>query len=129
MVARIFVVVFFSFFATTNLGKVKKLNFTGKEKHELISTRETKNCFVSLVKIGKEIYLVKQKKDPKKQIAVVRDALSSYVARDLEIAHHVVIISFKKKFPGKIQSQWPATIHSLAPGKTVREQHENKFSA
>lgn len=129
MVARIFVVVFFFFFATTTLGKVPKLNFTGKEKTELISTRETKNCFVSLVKIGNKIYLVKQKKDPKKQLAVIRDALSSYIARDLEIAQQVIIIPFKIMFLGKIESQWPATIHSLAPGKTVREQRENKFSA
>lgn len=128
MVARIFLLGIFSFSATTILSKSHKIYFTGKEKTELISTRETKNCFVSLVKIDDIVYLVKQKKDPKKQLAVVRDALASYIARDLKIAQHIAIVPFDKTILGKMKPDWPATIHSLAPGKTVREQRDNKYN-
>lgn len=128
MVARIFMVGIFSFFATTTLSKSNRIHFTGKERMELISTRETKNCFVSLVKIGTIVYLVKQKKDPRKQLAVVRDALASYIAQDLEIAQLIAIVPFHQNILGKIKPDWPATIHSLAPGKTVREQRESKYN-
>jgi hypothetical protein len=128
MVARSFILVIVSFFATTILSKSNKIYFTGKEQTELISTRETKNCFVSLVKIGETVYLVKQKKDPRKQLAVVRDALASYIARDLEIAQLIAIVPFHKTILGKMKPDWPATIHSLAPGKTVREQRDNKYN-
>jgi len=128
MVARIFTRVLLCSFATTSIAQLPKIHFTGKEKVNLISTRETKNCFVSLVSIGNNVYLVKQKKDSKKQLAVVRDALSSYVARELDIAQDVLIVSYKKKFPGKIKSTWPATIHTLAPGETVRVQKNSKYN-
>jgi len=129
MRARIFVLTILSFFSTTAAGKLRKIHFTGKEKTELISTRETRNCFVSLVMIDGVAYLVKQKKDPRKQLAVVRDALASYVAEDLNIAQHIAIVPNEKTFPGKTKDGWPATIHTFAPGKTVREQKESKYSA
>jgi hypothetical protein len=113
----------------TVLCKSRKIHFTGKEKFELISTRETKNCIVSLVKIDGIVYLVKQKKDPRKQLAVVRDALASHIAEALKIAQQIAIVSCEEQMPGKIKSAWPATIHTLAPGKTVREQKESKYSA
>jgi hypothetical protein len=129
MRARIFVLVILSFSTTITWGKLRKIHFTGKEKTELISTRETKNCFVSLVMINGTIYLVKQKKDPRKQLAVVRDALASYVAEDLGIAQHIAIVPCNQIFPGKMKADWPATIHTLAPGQTVREQKESKYNA
>ena len=128
MIARILILCII-FLPQTGLSKSRKIHFTGKENYELISTRETKNCIVSLVKIDGTVYLVKQKKDPRKQLAVVRDALASYIAEDLKIAQHIAIISCEKQIPGKIKSSWPATVHSLAPGKTVREQKESKYSA
>lgn len=127
MVARFLSVMLFCFCAITH-ARSQKIDFTGNEKVSLISTRETKNCFVSLVKINNVVYLVKQKKDPRKQLAVVRDALSSYIAQDLNIAQHVFIISYKKDFPGKVKSHWPATIHTIASGETVRAQRNSKYS-
>lgn len=128
MVARIFITISFSFFVTS-IFCANTFYFTGREKLELISTRETKNCFVSLVKIDNRVYLVKQKKDPRKQLAVVRDALSAYIARELHIAHQVDIIAHTKIFPGKIKSDWPATLHTLARGETVRVQKNSKYNA
>lgn len=103
--------------------------YAGKEKATLINTIETRNCVVSYVTINGVVYLLKQKKDPKKQLAVVRDALAAYIAECLGIAHRVDIIPFKHKFPGKPRSEWPATLHTIAPGETVRAQKDSKYSA
>ena len=103
--------------------------YDDKKNASLISTFETKNCFASYVMINGHKYLVKQKKDYKKQLAVVRDELAAYIAKDLLIAHKVYVIAFKKGFPGQINSNWPATLHTLAPGETVRKQRENKYNA
>jgi hypothetical protein len=99
------------------------------KKITLIETIETKNCFVSYVMIDGRRYLVKQKKEENKQIAVVRDALAAYVAKDLNIAHKVDVITFDKSIPGKIYSSWPATIHTIAPGDTVRKQRASIYSS
>jgi hypothetical protein len=100
-----------------------------KGKATLINTIESRNCVISYVVIDGVIYLLKQKKDPKKQLAVVRDALAAYIAECLGIAHRVDIIPFKRKFPGKPHSEWPATLHTIAPGETVRMQKDSKYSA
>ncbi len=47
-----------------------KTIYTGKEDVSLINTIETKHCFVSYVLINGKTYLLKQKKDYKKQLAV-----------------------------------------------------------
>jgi hypothetical protein len=100
------------------------------DKITLVSSFETKNCCASFVMINGIKYLVKQKKDYKKQLAVVRDALAAYIAKDLAIAHKVYIISAKKKqFPGKAKEDWPATLHTLAPGETVRKQRNSRYNA
>ncbi len=98
------------------------------KKATLINTFETKHCFISYVKIGAHVYIVKQKKAENKQIAAVRDTLAAHLIRKLDIAHVVDIISFKKKFPGKIHNGWPATIHTIAPGDTVRKQPNSIYS-
>src|SRR5690242_7928628 len=101
MKVRIFILGFFYLFTIT-IVCTHIPYFTGNENIETISTRETKNCFVTLVKINGVVYLVKQKKNFKKQLAVVRDALAAYIAQDLNnIAHQVVIISPSRNFPGK----------------------------
>jgi len=92
-------------------------------------TVETKNCFVSYVTINGKKYIVKQKKEYKKQLAVVRDALSAWIAEVLGIAHRVDIVSNKTEFMGKVKQHFPATLHTLAPGKTVREQRNIKYNA
>jgi len=102
---------------------------TGRETVSLINTVETKNCFVSYVMVSGKQYLVKQKKDSKKQLAAVRDALAAWIAEALGVAHKVDVIPWKRNFPGKVRSSWPATLHTLAPGKTVREQRDSKYNA
>lgn len=108
------------------LGKF--VSWTNK-KVTLLETIETKNCFVSYVMINGHRYLVKQKKEENKQIAVVRDALAAYIAKDLNIAHQVDVITFNKSIPGKIYNEWPATIHTIAPGDTVRKQRASIYSS
>lgn len=103
--------------------------YPGKAKAELINTIESRNCVISYVMINGVVYLLKQKKDPRKQLAVVRDALAAYIAECLGIAHQVDIIPFKHTFPGKPHSKWPATLHTIAPGETVRMQKNSKYNA
>jgi len=105
-----------------------KAIYTGIEDVSLINTIETKNCFISYVTINDQTYLLKQKKAYKKQLAVVRDALAAYVAAELRIAHRVEIIDADKQFPGKVKAGWPATLHTLACGETVRKQPQTKYS-
>ena len=78
--------------------------------------------------INSSTYLLKQKKDSKKQLAVVRDALSAYIAKDLNIAHQIYIVKSNKKIPGKIKLRWPATLHTIVPGETVRKQCNSKYN-
>ena len=104
-------------------------NFYDNKKVVLLSTFETKNCFASYVEINGCTYLVKQKKDYNKQLAVVRDALAAYIAKALGIAHEVYVVAAKKKFFGKIDPEWPATLHTLARGETVRKQRDSKYNA
>jgi hypothetical protein len=116
-----------SFFFTIN---VRADNFYDDiDNSVLVDSFETKNCFASYVMIRGGKYLVKQKKVYKKQLAVVRDALAAYIAKDLAIAHHVYIIPSKKNFPGKVNPAWPATLHTIAPGETVRKQRNSKYNA
>ncbi len=106
-----------------------KINYTGTESVVVISSFETKNCFIDFVVINGVTYLVKQKKEYKKQLAVVKDTLAAYIAKGLNIAHEVNIISVKKDAYGQFNSSWPATIHTLALGETIRKQHGSKYSA
>src|SRR4029077_11412230 len=119
MIKRNCMVMIFCCFSMTSF-LLPRIFYTGKEKITLLSTFETKNCYISYVIINGRKYLVKQKKDFKKQLAVVRDALAAYIAKDLGIAHEVDIISPDAEFPGKIKPSWPMTIHTIAPGETAR---------
>ena len=128
MAIRNFIFLVFFLCPTTSLV-YSKIHYTGKEEVLLINTIETKNCFVSYVMINGHKYLLKQKKDYKKQLAVVRDALAAYIAKDLKIAHQVDVIESKKKITGKIKIRWPATLHTIALGETVRKQRNCKYNA
>jgi hypothetical protein len=128
MVTRSFIFMLMYFFTMT-FSLFSKIHYTGREKVVFISTIETRNCFVSYVMIDGVTYLVKQKKDWKKQLAVVRDALAAWIAKGFAIAHQVDVISSKSDFPGKVRPSWPATLHTIAPGKTVREQRDSKYNA
>jgi hypothetical protein len=96
---------------------------------EIVNSFETKNCFAHFIMIDNKIYLLKQKKAHKKQIAVVKDALAAYIAECLDIAHRIEIIPGKVNMPGKVKQFWPATLHTIAPGQTVRSQRDCKYNA
>ena len=132
MVARIFILGNLCFFIMTSFFAFNVMAnsfYSNTDNIVLMSSFETKNCCASYVMIHGCKYLVKQKKAYKKQLAVVRDALAAYIAQDLAIAHRVYVISSKKKFPGKVHPYWPATLHTLAPGETVRKQRNSKYNA
>jgi hypothetical protein len=115
---------------TFNSWTIAKVIYTGKEKVSLINTIETKNSFVSYVLINGKLYLLKQKKMYKKQLAVVRDALAAEIAQTLcGFAQEIDIIGASEKIFGKIKIGWPATLHTIAPGETVRKQPKCKYSA
>ncbi|SRR6266404_4260036 len=117
------------FFATIISFINAKIIYTGKEEVVFLNTIETKNCFISYVTINGQMYLLKQKKDYKKQLAVVRDALAAYIAEKLNIAHQIDIIDSTIELPGKVKKQWPATLHTIALGETVRKQRQCKYNA
>lgn len=118
-----------AFLFTVTSSVFAKIHYTGKEKASLINTFEGKNCFISYVQINVYTYLLKQKKDYKKQLAVVRDALAAYIAKGLNIAHEIAIIEWEKEFAGKVKRWWPATLHTIVPGETVRKQPNSKYNA
>ena len=123
MLKYIFIFWIYCSVASLIVGQPSDIHFSGKEKYELINSRETNNSIVSLVLIDGVMYLVKQKKEPRKRLAVVRDALAAYIAKDLNIAQQIVIVAYQKEIPGKTKANLPATIHTLASGNTVREQN------
>jgi len=118
---------FFTYLCTTVFSNFAKHHYSYKEVVLLTGGFESKNAFINYVEIDGTRYIVKQKKTSSKQFSVVRDALAAYIAKDLNIAQSVEIIAPKKEFPGKNNIMWPATIHTIAAGKTVREQPESKY--
>jgi hypothetical protein len=92
-------------------------------KTELINTQEMRFCWISFVKVNGKKFLVKQKKPLNKLLGVVRDAITAAVAESFGIAHQVDIIPAGMRFPGKKRVDWPATIHTIAPGKMIKGQN------
>lgn len=92
---------------------------------ELIKTYEMRFCYISFVRINGQEYIVKQKKSDcfRKIVSVVRDAITAHIAEDFGIAHRVAIIPAGKRFPGKPRTDWPATLHTVAPGKMIKAQN------
>jgi len=124
MVSRFF---FTIYFFTMTCSVFSKNNYTYKEIVILVGGFESNNSFISYVTIDGVRYLVKQKKTVSKQFSVVRDTFAAYIAKDLGIAHSVKIISPEEKFPGKKNVTWPATLHTIASGKTIRSQPKSKY--
>jgi hypothetical protein len=99
---------------------------------ELINTLETRFCYISFVKIDGTKYIIKQKKSDflRKIVGVVRDAITAHIAENFgqalqlkfDLAHRVDVIPAGEKFIGKLRTDWPATIHTIAPGKMIKEQ-------
>lgn len=94
---------------------------------ELLKTLEMRFCYISFVRINGQEYIVKQKKSDcfRKIVGVVRDTITAHIAEDFGIAHRVVIIPAGKKFPGKPRTDWPATLHTIAPGKMIKAQNSD----
>lgn len=92
---------------------------------ELIKTLEMRFCYISFVRINGKEYIVKQKKSDcfRKIVSVVRDTIAAHLAEGFIPAHHVAIIPAGKKFPGKPRTDWPATLHTIAPGKMIKAQN------
>lgn len=91
---------------------------------ELLSITEMRFVYISFVMIDGKKYLIKQKKSDciRKLVGVVRDAVMADLAEGLMVAHQVDIIPAGVAFPGKVRTDWPATIHTVAPGKMIKEQ-------
>lgn len=86
---------------------------------------ESPNAFISYVVIDGLRYIVKQKKQCHKTvISVIRDALAAHIAKELNIAHFVEIISPNNDIPGKVYNNCPATLLTLAQGKIIRHLGE-----
>ena len=94
---------------------------------KLVRALEMRFCYITFVKVEGDEYLIKQKKSRflRKIVGVVRDALTAHIAESFnaDLAHKVRILGVGKKFPGKPRVDWPATIHTVAPGKMVKAQN------
>jgi hypothetical protein len=94
------------------------------ENVRLIKTLEMRFCYISFVEIDGEEYIVKQKKSDcqRKLVGVVRDAVMAHFSEGFINAHLVGVIPAGKEFVGKPRTDWPATIHTIAPGKMIKAQ-------
>jgi hypothetical protein len=94
---------------------------------ELLSTQEMRFCYISFVKIDGKKYIIKQKKSDcfRKIVGAVRDGITAHIAESLgmTLAHRVDVIPAGQAFPGKLRTDWPATIHTIAPGKMIKDQN------
>ncbi|HLJ30813.1 MAG TPA: hypothetical protein VKU36_00095 [Candidatus Babeliales bacterium] len=105
-----------------------KIKYTGREEVVIDGGFESKNAFINYVVIAGQRYILKQKKDISKIVsAVMRDALAAYIAKDLAIANLVKIISPYDHITGKKYPDCSATLHTIAPGRCVRELVDSKY--
>lgn len=112
----------------TSFSLFARIPYTGKEKVIFNHGFESNNSFISFVTINEHEYIVKQKKDVTKQLlSAVREAVAAFIAQVLDIAHSVTIISAQDDIVGKVNTKLPATLHTIAAGKTVREQPESRY--
>ena len=102
-------------------------NCNGKANLVVTGKFESTNCFITYIILDNIPCIVKQKKVENKLVSCIRDALAAYLAKELAIAQSVEIIPAGKSFPGKVNDSWPATLHSIAPGKSIREQKNSKY--
>lgn len=126
MVMRLFILQV-TFFLSITSFTFSKIYYTGNETVVVTGNLDGKNSFISYVTINGCNYIIKQKKVTTKLMAMVRDALGAYIAKDLGIAPSAQIIEAKENIPGKVYPQLPAILQTLAHGKTVREQPESKY--
>lgn len=101
-------------------------------KIKLRTTQEMRFCYISFVDIDGTEYIIKQKKADflRKIVSVVRDAITAHLVEkfeehlilDYDLAHRIDIIPAGEKFEGKPSKEWPATIHTIAKGKMIKDQ-------
>ena len=104
-----------------------KINYKNQEV-TVVKSFDSKNAHITFVRINNQLYIIKQKRDKSKlTVSVIRDALAAYIAEDFKIAHSVEVISKKDKIAGKVFEDLPATLHTIAPGKMVKDV-EGKYS-
>ena len=120
MKARIFLV-YMLLIVSVSACKIKFVDMNVKNAR-LLETKKMRFCYISFVQVGDIVYLVKQKHVPRKILGVVRDAITAYVAESFNIAHEVDVIPADQQFPGKVIEELPATIHTVAPGQTIKAQ-------
>jgi len=112
------------FFTSMIFGKI---NYKDQEV-VVVKSFDSKNAHITFVRINNQLYIIKQKRDKSKlTVSVIRDALAAYIADHFNIAHSVEVISKKDKVNGKVFEDLPATLHTIAPGKMVRDV-EGKYS-
>jgi len=114
--------VFFLILCSINRAEFQEVNIDNVSA-ELLSKEKMRFCYISFVRINGHKYLIKQKHVLRKILGCVRDALTAHIAESFDIAHKVKIIPANKNFPGKIIPKWPATIHTIAPGKMIKAQN------
>lgn len=84
-------------------------------------------CTISFVTTKGKEFLVKQKRFLYKLLGAARDPLTAHVAEALYpitkgyIAHQVDISPAGQELKGKPYKEWPATIHTIAPGMVMRD--------
>jgi len=84
-------------------------------------------CYISFVDINGTSYITKQKRQCSFFLSVVYDVLASRIAESLDnkIAHKVILIPASQKFLGKKYRDWPATLHTIVPGKSILDQRSS----
>lgn len=113
------VLVYVLFFVATSVCKIS-FDEISQKKAKLLSTKEMRFCYISFVDVEGTVYLVKQKRFIRKILGIVRDAITAHVAETFDLAHQVDVIPADVDFPGKVIKEWPATIHTVAPGMMIK---------
>jgi len=94
------------------------------DKVEFVRTLEKVTCHINFITIDGKDFLVKQKKKlvAYATLSTVCEALAAHIAESFsDLAHKVDIIPAGKKMLGKVYIECPATLHTIAPGRSAKE--------
>ena len=128
MTIRYYSVFIVMYCCVVTLPLLSEIDYTGKETVVVTGGFESVNSFIRYLTINGKRYILKQKKDASRLMTAIREALAAYIAQDLHIAHSVKIIAIEDDISGKVNVQSPATLHTIAAGKSVRSQPESRYS-
>jgi hypothetical protein len=92
--------------------------------YTFIKTIEARNCFLGLLrrKTDNRLFLIKQKKRLVRiALSIFESILADLVARTMSElrSQEVFVVQAGCKFPGKQEAQWPASVHTVVPGKSI----------